>query len=271
MSWWGKVIGGTFGFLLGGPLGAALGAALGHNFDEDKQRRPQRDHASRSAGWQQHAQVEATQTAFFTATFTLMGHLAKADGLVTKQEIAVAEVVMQQMRLDADQKRVAMALFAEGKKSGFDTEAALVQLRTEAHRGRHLLQMFIEIQCAVALADGELHAAERRVLSQCAVSLGFSELEYQNILRRLQAGMHQQQGGARAQSTASKLADAYKVLGVDRDASDDDIKKAYRRLMNQHHPDKLVAKGLPQEMMDMAAKKTMEIKEAYELIKQQRG
>lgn len=268
MSWWGKVIGGTFGFMLGGPLGAALGAALGHNFDKGVEGQ---DHAQRgriNRGWDSAERVETTQSAFFTATFTMMGHLAKADGLVSREEIAVAEAVMQQMRLQPSQKKLAMSLFARGKETSFPADDALLQLRNESHRSRHLLQMFMEILIATALADGALVAAERRVLEHSANTLGFSEFEFQQILRRLQASHHMHQGTS--QSTSSKLADAYKLLGVSKDASDHELKTAYRRLMNQHHPDKLVAKGLPQEMMDIASKKTMEIKEAYELIRKHR-
>lgn len=275
MSWWGKLIGGTFGFMLGGPLGAALGAALGHNFDkglEGMQDNPFGGGLGGSAGqsrWDQYERVEKVQSAFFAATFAMMGHLAKADGLVSRAEIAVAEAVMQQMRLQPSQKKLAMSLFAKGKESSFPVDDALQQLRSECHRSRHLLQMFMEILIATALADGALDAAERRVLEHSARLLGFSEFEYQQILRRLQASQHMHQGGR--QSASSKLADAYKLLGVAKDADDKELKSAYRKLMNQHHPDKLVAKGLPREMMEIASKKTMEIKEAYELIKQERA
>ncbi|HTQ99987.1 MAG TPA: co-chaperone DjlA [Candidatus Acidoferrum sp.] len=262
MSWWGKLIGGTFGFMLGGPLGAILGAAFGHNFDTDNEPAP--------TPRQQTAQtdnVDAVQSAFFTATFAMMGHMAKADGLVTRAEIAVAEAVMRQMRLSPQQQQLAMALFAQGKQPDFPVDDVLLQLRRECRNSGHLLQMFLEIQIATALADGNLDAAERRVLERCAGSLGFSEFEYRLILQRLQASQHLHDGGP---SQASKLRDAYHLLGVESNTDMETIKKAYRRLMNQHHPDKLVAKGLPQEMMDLASKKTMEIKEAYELIKQSR-
>lgn len=266
MSWWGKVIGGTFGFMLGGPLGAMLGAALGHNFDQGLNTM-QRGGLGGGFGGGNTESIEALQSAFFTATFTVMGHMAKADGLVTREEIAVAETVMRQMRLDERQQQLARALFAQGKQDNFPLNEALQQLRTASHRSGHLLQMFLEILVATALADGSLHTAERQVLQQCATALGFSQQEFNAILQRQQASSHMHSGQP---SNASKLNDAYRMLGVAKDAGDDDIKKAYRRLMNQHHPDKLVAKGLPQEMMEMATKKTMEIKEAYELIRQSR-
>jgi len=261
MSWWGKLLGGTFGFMLGGPLGAVLGAALGHNFDAGLVQ-PQSGRARVGAD-----SVDGIQSAFFTATFAVMGHMAKADGRVTREEIAIAESLMQQMRLDAAQKQLAMALFAQGKQDDFPLDQSLQQLRSATHRSRHLLQMFMEILMATALADGDLHAAERTVLEHCAKVLGFSDFEFRLLLQRQQAGSHMHQGHP---GSTSQLTDAYKVLGVSKDAADEEIRKAYRRLMNQHHPDKLVAKGLPQEMMDLASKKTMQIKEAYELIRKSR-
>ncbi len=260
MSWWGKLLGGTFGFMLGGPLGALLGASLGHNFDKGLNGFDGQERLGA-------IDVEKVQSAFFTATFSMMGHLAKSDGVVTKAEIAVAESVMQQMRLSPQQKKVAIALFEKGKEADFPVRAALEQLRQECHRRRNLLQMFIEILAVTALADGGLQAAERQILDNAATAVGFSRQEFQSILQRLQAS---QQMHGKQENTTARLSDAYSLLGLAKDASDEEIKRAYRRLMNQHHPDKLVAKGLPQEMMDMANQKTLEIKAAYELIRQSR-
>ena len=118
MSWWGKLIGGTFGFMLGGPLGAILGASLGHNFD--------RGLGGFDRGGQfGSANVEQIQSAFFTATFSMMGHMAKIDGQVSKAEIAVAESVMQQMRLSPPQKKVAISLFERGKQADFPVHEVL--------------------------------------------------------------------------------------------------------------------------------------------------
>lgn len=260
MSWWGKLLGGTFGFMAGGPLGAILGASLGHNFDKG---------FGALGGAAANAGVEQIQSAFFTATFSMMGHLAKSDGQVSRAEIAVAESVMQQMRLDAHQKQVAKSLFERGKQADFPVAEVLKQFRAECHRRRNLLQMFLEILIATALADGDLHQAERRMLEYAAGELGFNQQEFLHILQRLQAGRHMH--GRPQHNPAAALSDAYKLLGVSRNAPDDEVKKAYRRLMSQHHPDKLVAKGLPQEMMDLANQKTMEIKAAYELVKNARA
>lgn len=265
MSWWGKLLGGTFGFMLGGPIGALLGASLGHNFDRGMGRLQDEGIAGGFGGG---ADVERIQSAFFTTTFSMMGYLAKADGVVTRDEIALAESVMRQMRLDAAQKKAAINLFNLGKDNTFQVQQVLEQFRRECHRRSNLLQMFLEILIATALADGKLNATEQRILQETAHAIGYSGAEFLHILQRQQAGAHMH---TRRPDSASALKDAYALLGVPASADDAELKKAYRRLMNQHHPDKLVAKGLPEEMMALAHKKTMEIKEAYELIRKARA
>lgn len=256
MSWWGKVIGGTFGFMLGGPLGAALGAALGHNFDR----------GMGQIALSGPAEVEKIQSAFFTAVFTVMGRVAKADGKVSRDEIAMAERVMQQMRLSPEQKKVAIRLFEEGKQQNFPLDEILEQFRQVAHRRMTLLQMFMEILVATAFADGMLDRTEENLLAHVADKVGFSEHQFRQILNRIKAqGQFQDHQGQ-----ALALKDAYELLGISENASDQEVKKAYRRQMSQHHPDKLVAKGLPQEMMDIATRKTQDIRNAYDLIKQSR-
>lgn len=267
MAWWGKVIGGALGFMLGGPLGAVLGAALGHNFD-------------RGLGMvlrdQQYTtgDTERVQAAFFTATFSVMGHVAKADGRVSETEIAMARQVMTQMRLSDDQKQAAMRLFNEGKQPDFPLEGVLEQFRRETHRRRHLIQMFLEIQIYTALADGVLQDIERSTLLQICTRLGFSRVQFEQLVSMVKAQQQFAGGAGRgpgATHRAPSLDDAYAVLGIDKQASDAEVKKAYRRLTSQHHPDKLVAKGLPEEMMEVAKRKTQEIRAAYDRIREARG
>lgn len=250
MSWWGKVVGGAFGFMMGGPLGALMGAALGNYFD---------------GGLNNTLGVGATervQSVFFTTTFAVMGYIAKIDGKVTKDEIQMAEQVMRQMQLTPQQRRVAVNLFNEGKKEGFPVHAVLEQFRKEVSRRRNLVQMFLEIVIATALADGALHTAEQRVLQDIANDLGYSKSDFDDLLGRINGQAH----FVSQESIKDRLKAAYELLGVTPDASEREVKKAYRRQMSQHHPDKLVAKGLPEEMMDIATAKTQEIKAAYELI-----
>lgn len=264
MSWWGKLLGGTFGFMLGGPLGALIGAALGHNFDAKLNK-------FSTAGGQAAGQ-ERVQTAFFTATFSVMGHIAKADGLVSRDEIRMAQAVMDQMRLNAPLKKLAQRLFTEGKQPHFVLDDVLDQFKRECRHSHTLLRVFIEILMQAAYADGELHAEEKKILLHICDHLGFTRAEFDSLETLIRTGGYYRAGGSGYQAPPRKdeLEQAYKILNVSPDADDDDVKKAYRRLMNQHHPDKLVAKGLPEEMMKLAAEKTHEIKSAYDLIKKSR-
>jgi DnaJ like chaperone protein len=159
-------------------------------------------------------------------------------------------------------------------------DEVLEQFRQECHGRSTLIRMFIEIQLQAAYADGRMVQAEDRLLRQVCERLGFAELDYQRLRRMIEAELHFARAGAGADRGGGErgqpqpgpsLADAYAVLGVSRSSSDAEVKKAYRRLLSQHHPDKLVAKGLPEEMMKLAAQKTHEIKQAYERVKAERG
>lgn len=271
MSWWGKIIGGAFGFALGGPLGAALGAAIGHQFDNGLKRAAEYDPRIGTGGF--HG-AERTQAAFFTAVFSVMGHLAKADGRVSEDEIATARAVMDQMQLSDEQRRVAIRLFNEGKQAGFALDEVLAQLRQEAGRQRTLMLMFVEILVHGAYADGQVHQAERALLQRVCAGVGVHAAELAQIEAMVQAQYRYAAGGGggahRADTSRPALSDAYDMLGVTAQSSDAEVKQAYRRLMNRHHPDKLVGKGMPEEMIKLATQKSQEIKAAYEAIRDAR-
>ena len=282
MSWLGKVLGGALGFALGGPLGALIGISLGHNFDRAARSR-------RGRGWAD-ADVpgsadspdfldapdspdsldprERTQTAFFTATFSVMGHLAKADGVVTGDEVRLAARVMDEMQLGDAHRRLAQRLFREGRSPDFPIGEVLDQLRRECRYSSHLVTMFVEILIHAAYADGALHAQERALLESICARLRLPAGELGRIEASVRAEHHARGGKP---SDALSPSDAYAILGVDESCSDVELKKAYRRMMNRHHPDKLVAKGLPEEMMRIATEKTREIKAAYDRLKEVRG
>ena len=172
------------------------------------------------------------------------------------------------MGLNETAQREAMELFGRGKQPDFDLDAMLQSLRS-ATRGRFdLMQMFIEIQLNAAFADGELKPSERQLLLRICNVLGFPQAMFERLVAMIQAEIHHRQSGP---SRGPSLEDAYAILNIDESASDAEVKKAYRRLTSQHHPDKLAAKGLPPEMMKMAQEKTVEIRSAYERIREQRG
>ncbi|MET0118032.1 MAG: co-chaperone DjlA [Sedimenticola sp.] len=269
MGWWGKVAGGAFGFMLGGPLGALLGAVLGHSLDKGMK-------GLEGVEELNPGDRERVQTAFFTTVFSVMGRIAKADGQVSRDEIALAEAVMDQMDLSAEMRRTAINLFNQGKADDFPLDEVLDQFRRECHRRNTLIQMFIEIQIQAAYADGRMDSAEEQLLLHICNMLGVPEFAFRRLEKMIRAERHYAGAGAGRGRAASPpkgptLSDAYAILNISKDASDAEVKKAYRRLLNQHHPDKLVSKGLPEEMMKMAAQKTHEIRQAYEQVKAARG
>ncbi len=258
MSWWGKLIGGYIGFALGGPIGALLGAALGHNFDKDTSAAPP------------IGQQNLSQAAFFTATFSVMGHICKADGRVTPDEISTARMIMAQMALSPAQKDAAITLFNEGKKDDFPLEDVLTQLKSELGLAKNIKRIFVEIQCYAAYADGVLHPSEQKLLERICRLIGFSRNEFERILAAIAAESHHKKSGPSGKSSKMQAGDAYAILNVSANANDNEVKRAYRKLMSQHHPDKLVSKGLPEEMMKVATQRTQEIRKAYECVMHER-
>jgi len=196
-----------------------------------------------------------------------MGHIAKADGRVSQHEIQAARSLMEQMRLDEAQKQAAIELFQKGKEAGFPLDDVLTQFKSECHRQTTLLRMFFEIQVQAAMADGRMDPAESQVLRHVGRALGFDSAQIEQLIQFVSGAS----GGQRASAKVQPVSEAYKVLGVSPNASNDEIKKAYRRLTNQHHPDKLVAKGMPEEMIKIANEKTQEIRKAWERIRDHRA
>jgi len=282
---WGKLLGGAFGFMIGGPLGAVLGAALGHTFDRGLQL--QLEHDGPAPEPMSPGDAERVRMSFFTATFAVLGHVAKADGRVAPSEIRLVEAVMTRMSLDAELRRAAIALFDQGKREDFELEPLVVQFREECARRSDLYRVFLEILIQGAYADGVMAPDEERVLRDVGRLLGFGDAAFAQLALLVRVGMGLGTGGAGAgtgdgggtgrdrsraapSSGRMSLADAYRVLGVERRDDDATVKRAYRRLMSQHHPDKLVAKGLPEEMIRVATDKTQKIREAWERVRESR-
>ncbi len=258
MSWWSGWIGGAVGYALGGPLGALIGVVVGRYIQQQ---------ADSSVEQIQVGGQARTQAAFFTATFSVMGHIAKVDGVVTADEIRFGESLMTQMQLNAEQRRAAIELYRQGKKSDFRRNEVLDQFRYVCRRQTSLLRMFMEIQLQAAYADGQIHPAQRRVLLQVCDQLGFSRAEFERLLAMIGAEYRYQKSSRTTRRADMPLEDAYALLNINSSASDAEIKRAYRRMISRHHPDKLISKGLPEEMIRVANEKTHEIRKAYERIK----
>jgi len=255
MQWLGKSIGGLIGAAIAGPFGSLLGILLGHQWDQN---------FSRSA----RGSAREISALFFTVTFEVMGQVAKVDGRVSEDEVRVARRIMHGMRLSDDQVRTAIEHFTRGKGRDYPLAERLEALAAQIGHRPDLARAFVQIQLQAAVGAGVIGAEKRQVLWQVASALGVSRAE----LAHLEAIVRGAGGRSAARpSPRESIADAYRVLGLTERASDAEVKKAYRRLMSQHHPDKLVARGLPQSMAGVAEQKTHEVRAAYERIKTLRG
>ncbi len=268
MSWVGKLVGGALGFVVSGGniIGAAVGAFVGHQFDRGLSLS---DATGQQAGAGRFSATER-QAVFFETTFLVMGYVAKADGRVTEEEIRAARSVMHRMQLRPEAVRRAIELFTDGKQPGTNIEPLVQRLRQTCGRQPELIQAFLEVQLEIALSQDGISAQERGVLWRIADILGVGRV----ALAQLEAVLRAQRSfgqGFPGQPRGADLTSAYQALGIESAAADKDVKTAYRRLMNQHHPDKLVAKGLPDSMMEVAKERTREIRAAYEVIKEHRG
>ncbi|NRN28364.1 co-chaperone DjlA [Photorhabdus heterorhabditis] len=270
MHYWGKLIGLIFGVTSGaGFWGIVIGLFIGHMFDRASVRRSQGFFANN----------QSRQMLFFSSTFQVMGHITKSKGRVTETDIQLASRLMDRMQLHGQARIAAQHAFREGKEPNFPLRETLRQLRRACFGRSDLVRMFLEIQLQAAFSDGQLHPNERKVLFIIADELGISRNQFEQFLAMMEGGRNfgggeewqQQYDGYRRATQGPTLADACKVLGVGENDDATIIKRAYRKLMSEHHPDKLVAKGLPLEMMEIAKQKAQSIQAAYDLIKKEKG
>ncbi|UDG81346.1 Co-chaperone protein DjlA [Candidatus Profftia lariciata] len=267
MQCWGKIIGALIGLISGtGFFGILIGIFVGSIFDKSYYIR--------------HSDFLSTQSQrqniFFSTTFQVMGHLTKSKGRVTEADIYVANSLMESMQLYGHARISAQQAFREGKKANFMLRETIRVLRSNCCNSIDLIRMFLEIQLQAAFSDGLLHPNERTILYVIAEELGFSRVQFDQFIsmmegvRQFDERQEQHKSFENQYNRSPTLADAYKVLGLQSHDTFITVKRAYRKLMNQHHPDKLVAKGLPKEMIEMAKQKVQEIQSAYDFIKKER-
>lgn len=353
MSVWGKVVGVIFGAMFAKIPGAVLGLIVGHLFD-----RGYSQDFNQMGGFGRFfvdKDSVKNQAVFFHALFSVLGHLAKADGRVTEEEIRVATQLMDDMNLMGDTRKEAQQAFREGKAADFPFKDILKEFNESCYGRRDILQIYLEILIQAAYSDGRMDAKEQQILMQVAQHLGFKKQEFLYLISAFEAELRfrqsrQQQSSRSSQSTenrstgrawrprskaeqkksrgeqaeetwddfdeeayydkqreqysrknykdrggwedsgrgssnygsgrkqysqtysqADKLRDAYRILGVSEKADGKTIKKAYRKLMNEHHPDKLISKGLPKQALDIAKQKAQDVQAAYEVIKKDKS
>jgi DnaJ like chaperone protein len=253
MSWTGVFFGALIGLLLTrSAWGAVVGAIIGYMLDPRTAGRVATPNGSTSIS-----------SEFFRTTFEIMGYVAKSDGRVSEAEIDAARRLMQELSLGAADISAAIACFRTGKAAGYDAELSIERLRESCGLRYDLLRAFVDLQLRAALAGNGISPPVRRILVGIAERLGLSALEFANMEASLR--------GRQTRGKSDSLAECYAELEVDANISDQELVKAYRRQMSRHHPDKLVANGLPESMAQMAKEKTQRIQEAYEGIRAARG
>lgn len=241
----GAIFGGFPGFLFGGLLGYIAGVALQRTVVGG---------------------LRVAQTQLLDSTFSIMGALCKADNVVSRDEINAVEQAFRMLKLQGEQLEQAKAAFNRGKQPDFDLDAAVDQFARISHRRGPLLQLFLQLQVMAVAADGRIDPAEHAMLVRIARRLGLGEADVSQLEALLRAAT----GGPSAagmEPSKDRLASAYVALGVTPAASAAEVKRAYRKLISQNHPDKLAARGLPESMRAVAEERSREINSAYDVIK----
>jgi DnaJ like chaperone protein len=253
------------GLLLGhGFVGAGVGAIVG--FVLDNLRFSQRRSAVPEAG------------GYVSPLFALLGAIAKSDGRVSEVEIAIAERMMARMGLDANARQQAIQSFNAGKQPEFDVTGPINALRQWAGLRRDHAFPLLDVVIETVLAEGNPPPEKMAILRQLAFALRVSDMELMALMAM--KGYVWQGAGARGYGPGqggsyvppqrnTQGPDPYAVLGISRDTDDRAIKRAYRKLISEHHPDRLG--DLPDEMRQRAEARASEINAAYERIKAERG
>lgn len=242
--------------------------------------------------------TQANPMLFLSVTFEVLGHLSKAKGVVTADDIRLATQLMDQLNLQGDARHQAQEAFNLGKGGDYPLRTRLQELYASYRYQKKVLNIFCEQLIRAAISDGHLHEKEQQILFIVAEEFHISRAQMSLYIQMMMGSYHFQRGGyeqassgqgRRSQSQqgysysqsgyhqgpytnpAANLNEAYRILGVQSQDDAATIKRAYRKLMNEHHPDKLVSKGLPKEMLEAAKQRAQEIQAAYDLIKSQRG
>ncbi|OGV33763.1 MAG: hypothetical protein A3E88_05300 [Legionellales bacterium RIFCSPHIGHO2_12_FULL_35_11] len=281
--WWGKIIGAFFGFLIAGPIGALFGLLIGNFFD-----RGLVEHFSKPF-WHYYNEKDInTKEVFFQSLFLLLGHIAKTDGRVSETDIKYAKEVMERMGLRSENKKLAQNYFNEGKSKNFNIYDTLNELQKAIGKKPNLIRLFIETQFQYIRKTGP-NFAKIDILNNILSSMrlaplhqqgnfgdGFSWYETRQQKQQRYDNSQSSQNSSRRQTynswqSSSYIDDCYKILGVNPEASQAEVKRAYRKKISLNHPDKLIAKKASEAEIKTANLKTTQIRKAYEDIKIRKG
>jgi DnaJ like chaperone protein len=290
VNYWGKIIGAFFGYLFGGVFGALLGLAIGHFLDKGL---PVKQHLKFTQ--LTPAILAQIKSEFFTASFAVMGYVSKIEQRSEDDYVTVAKHVMDRIGIKEERRGEALRLFKEGQKPDFPLQTVIGQFYVTCKNEPGLLEMFIEIQLYAAHYFGKINPLAKQALLTICYQLDLGNADY-NRIERLVKTEYQSPTPAPKSNQSFKiphftnpifqktifnktkvargkyagLEEAYAMLNTPPDASDDEIKAAYRRLTNKHHPDKLLAQGMSEDVLKSAEEKTRLIRAAYERIREVR-
>ena len=254
-----KLIGFIAGFYFFGFFAALVGLFVGSFIDRVR---------VYGTGGMNPLQNALRQAVFLETVFISMGKLAKADGQVSQDEIAHVEQFMQKLNMTAQHREQAIKLFKQGADPAFDIYPTYQRFMSVCGHTRNLKEVLLAYLIVMALADGHFHPAEEALLTEIAGHLGYGPDAFKKMIDMV---LNQSHFGGVQVSSAHALDDAYKALGVTKDSTDAEIKRAYRKLMSQYHPDKLMGQGVPEDMIAMATEQAKEIQLAHDLIKKSRN
>jgi DnaJ like chaperone protein len=278
MGFLGKAVGIGFGFMIGGPIGAIMGGFLGNMFDNAAERgpagvglgmrcphcgnhvKPTMDGHCPACGMDLTNQPlqnnSDRQFVFYVSMASLADKMANADGVVTADEIQAFDTFIRtELRIGSEDRKIIAGLFNQAKNTPDNAAAVARQFKELMGRQPQVLHMMVHLLFRIALADGKFHPAEEQFILQVSQIFGISQLEYEQIKALF----------------IKKNDQAYTILGVSSQASDDEVKAAYKKLVIEYHPDKLMAKGVPEDFIKIANEKMAEINSAYDTISKERG
>ena len=249
MGWFGKLAFGYMGLLMGGPLGAVAGAALGHHLFDKKAEYVRGERPTLM-------QSEQNQAAYFVSMFSILGKMAKIDGVVTKDEVAVVEDFIGNLNTGVTEKQFARQVFNEAMDSRYSIDDFAMQFYQISGAQPTVLVSFLDLLFRIAAADRQFHPAEESALNRIKNIFRINEQQFNSI---------------RAVYLKDVDSEYYRVLNCTPECSDEEIKASYKKLVKEFHPDMIVSKGLPEEFTEFATQRFREIQEAYEKVKQERG
>jgi len=239
MSIWGKIIGGATGFAFGGPLGALLGGVAGHALDKIKTKRKLPE------------ETALKQIGFTIGVIVLSAKMAKADGKVTEEEI---KAFKEKINVPDNEIKNVAKLWDQAKKTTDGFEVYAKQISDLLGRNSSVLEELLNLLITIAQADGKITIPEIKYLKKVGDIFGFSNEDFERIYS----------------SKSGFYTDPYQVLGVSRNTTIEEIKKKWKQLAINHHPDRLISQGIPEDLIQKSTSRLKEINNAWDTIQNQR-